>query len=195
MSQNDMSAARKAMIDSQLRTSGVNERFVLARMANVAREEFVPAEAQSVAYMDRAIPLGEGRFLPSPLFHGMMLTEAAPAKSDSALVIENGASYLSELMRPLVHSIDSIDVEKALAQKSARKKYTLIMIDGAIEELPASLAKRLEDDGRIITGRVVRGVTRLAIGRKVAGKVAFQSLAEIGIPVLSQFDKPESWTF
>ena len=45
----DYSAARKAMIDSQLRTSGVNEPFVLERMAAVAREDFVPAAAPAVA--------------------------------------------------------------------------------------------------------------------------------------------------
>src|SRR3546814_7707644 len=60
MSEYQMNAARKAMIDSQLRTSGVNEDFVLARMAAVPREAFVPAEANSVAVMDRALALGEG---------------------------------------------------------------------------------------------------------------------------------------
>ena len=43
------------MIDSQLRTSGVNEPWVLAAMAGVAREDFVPAAARSAAYIDRAI--------------------------------------------------------------------------------------------------------------------------------------------
>ena len=51
-------AARKAMIDSQLRTSGVNADFVLSRMGAVARENFVPASARGFAYIDRAIALG-----------------------------------------------------------------------------------------------------------------------------------------
>jgi len=60
MSQIDISAARKTMIDSQLRASGVNEPFVIARMSAVAREDFVPRSAKTIAYMDRAVPLGEG---------------------------------------------------------------------------------------------------------------------------------------
>ena len=44
----DFAAARKAMLDSQLRTSGVNEPFVLERMGAVAREEFVPESMRSV---------------------------------------------------------------------------------------------------------------------------------------------------
>jgi len=54
-------SARRAMIDSQLRTSGVNAEPVLRRMAEVARERFVPETARGFAYIDRAIALGNGR--------------------------------------------------------------------------------------------------------------------------------------
>ena len=194
MTQN-LSAARKAMIDSQLRTSGVNEEFVLARMATVAREDYVPEGAKAMAYMDRAIPLGEGRFLSSPLVHGRMLAEAAPNPADRVLVVEGGASYLADLTRPLVAQLDRVSAADAAGANRKRKTYSLILVDGAIEELPESLAKQLDEGGRIVTGLVLRGVTRLAVGRKVAGNVSLQPLAEIGIPVLHQFDKPKAWSF
>ena len=60
--------ARRAMIDSQLRTSGVNAPFVLERMRAVAREDHLPASMHGVAYSDRAIALAEGGFLAAPLF-------------------------------------------------------------------------------------------------------------------------------
>ena len=44
------------MIDSQLRTSGVNQPWVLNAMASVAREQFVPDAMRDAAYIDRAIP-------------------------------------------------------------------------------------------------------------------------------------------
>lgn len=191
---NDMTAARKAMIDSQLRTSGVNERFVLTRMNDVAREDFVPKAAQPVAYMDRAVPLGDGGFLPSPLFHGKMLSEAAPKADDTVLVVENGSSYLAELVKPLVAKLDTVSAADA-ATKSSRKTYSLILVDGAIQHLPPALAKRLEENGRIVTGYETRGVSRLASGRKVAGKVVLQPTADIGIPRLTAFDQPEGWSF
>jgi len=194
MTQN-MSPARKAMIDSQLRTSGVNQEFVLARMAAVAREEYVPEAAKAMAYMDRAIPLGGGRFLASPLVHGVMLAEAAPKPDDRVLVVEGGTSYLADLARPLVERLDSVSASDASSTNRKRKTYSLILIDGAIEELPDSLAKQLEDGGRIVAGLVLRGVTRLAIGRKIAGSVTLQPLAEIGIPVLHEFDRPKAWSF
>lgn len=190
-----MSLARKAMIDSQLRTSGVNEPFVLARMGSVARENFVPEGARSIAYMDRAIPLGEGRFLAAPLVHGMMLAEARPGLDDGVLVVESGSGYLAELVRPLAGKLETMSVEEALENKRGRKGFSLVMIDGAIEQLPDTLAKRIEEGGRIVTGLVLRGVTRLATGRKTGGSVALQPLAEIGIPVLHSFDRPKEWSF
>lgn len=195
MTQFDMRTARKAMIDSQLRTSGVNEEFVLARMNAVAREEFVPETARAVAYMDRSIPLGEGHYLAAPVFHGKLLAEAAPATDDRVLVVENGNSYLAELVRPLVAELDTIPADKAAGKSNPRKAYSLILVDGALEELSPGLEKRLEDGGRIVTGLVSRGVTRLASGQKVGGTIALQPQAETGIPVLHQFDKPKGWSF
>ncbi|QPC98720.1 protein-L-isoaspartate O-methyltransferase family protein [Qipengyuania soli] len=190
----DFAAARRAMIDSQLRTSGVNEAFVLERMGTVAREDFVPEALRSTAYTDRAIRLGKGKALPSPLFHGMMLAEAQPNSGDDVLVIVGGSGYLAALVEPLVGSLRSMDPEEALG---GRKKgaYSLVLIDGAVEHLPAAIAKLVAEGGRIVTGLVENGVTRLATGRKAAGSLALLPLAEIGVPRLHQFDRPASWSF
>lgn len=187
-------AARKAMIDSQLRTSGVNADFVLARMGSVAREDFVPEASKGVAYMDRAIPLEGGRALAAPLVHGMMLQEAAPTLADKVLLVDGGSGYLAELVRPLVGSLEVVAPEEALTA-SRKKGYSLLLIDGAAEHLPETLIKRLDDGGRIVCGVVRNGLTRLARGRKVAGSVALLPLAEIGMPVLPEFAETKAWTF
>ncbi len=188
-------AARRAMIDSQLRTSGVNEPFVLARMSAVPREDFVPAASRKTAYIDRAIPLENGRRLAAPLFYGMMLAEAQPQLADTALVVDSGSGYLPELLRPLVGSVDVITPEEALTTSRKRTAYSLLLVDGAVEELPDSLTKRIADGGRVLTGLASKGVTRLAVGRKTAGGVALLPLAELGIPRLSEFDRAAGWSF
>ena len=187
-------AARKAMIDSQLRTSGVNEDFVLRRMKDVPRENFVPESARSAAYVDRAIPLGEGKWLAAPLVHGMMLEEAAPTGHESALVVDGGSGYLPELIRPLVASLEVMSADDALG-KSRKGDFDLILVDGAVEHVPDALAKRLADGGRIVTGLVSRGVTRMAVGRKSGKGVALLPILELGMPVLHEFDKPTGWSF
>ncbi|PEQ12232.1 protein-L-isoaspartate O-methyltransferase [Novosphingobium sp. PC22D] len=186
-------AARRAMIDSQLRTSGVNEPWVLAAMAAVPREDFVPEAMRGAAYIDRAIPLGDGRWLAAPLVHGRMLAEADPKASDKALLVGDGEGYLATLLRPLVGSLDA--VPPAEAAHPGEGGYTLIVIDGAIEVLPDALAERLADHGRIVTGEVVNGITRLAVGRRAAGMVSLLPLADIGIPVLPELAAPRRWSF
>jgi len=186
-------AARRAMIDSQLRTSGVNEPFVLAAMMRVAREDFVPAAMKSSAYIDRAIALDNGRALAAPLFHGKMLAEAAPQSSDSVLLIGDGNGYLAALLRPIVGSLTAVAPgEKVEAPQDG---YSLILIDGAIEILPETVVAALREGGRIVTGLAQRSVTQIAFGRKSAGRVALLALAEIGIPVLPEFAAPKRWSF
>lgn len=186
--------ARRAMIDSQLRVSGVNEEWVLAAFARTPREDFVPTAAKGHAYIDRAIPLDGGHALPAPLVHGRMLGEAAPTAQDKVLLVSCGSDYLAALLRPLVAELDVVPAADAVKRKG-KGGYTLLLIDGAIEQLPAGLAAELAEGGRIVTGLVEAGVTRLAAGRMIAGSAALLPLAEIGIPVLGEFAAPKRWSF
>jgi protein-L-isoaspartate(D-aspartate) O-methyltransferase len=188
-------AARKAMVDSQLRTSGVTATGVVARMGSVARENFVPEGSKAVAYMDRAIPLGDGKFLASPLAQGMLLQEAAPQSDEAAVLVDGGSGYMAELLRPMVASLKVLKPQEALEAKRGGKKADLIIIDGAVEHIPEALAKMLADDGRLVTGLLATGVTRIAVGRKVGKKVALMPVSDIGIPRLPAFDIPKGWSF
>jgi protein-L-isoaspartate(D-aspartate) O-methyltransferase len=179
------------MIDSQLRPSGVNDPAVLARFAEVAREDFVPAGARSVAYNDRRVPLGEGRALAPALTHGLILSEAQPVPGDRALLVDGGSGYLAALVAPMVGSLETI----AAGGKPKGKGFSLLLIDGAIEELPGPLAAVLDEGARVVTGLVERGVTRLAAGRKVGGQVSLLTLAEADFLALPAYARARSWSF
>ena len=190
----DSAAARRAMIDSQLRTSGINEPWVLARFAAVPREDFVPVEARAAAYTDRAVQLSGGGVLPSPLFHARLLAEGQPTRKDSVLVVDGGSGYLPALLDGLARSVAAISPADVFSGRGAGG-YSLLLVDGAAEHLPDALVDRLAEDARVVTGVISDGVTRLAVGRKVAGAVSLLPLAEIGIPRLAAFDKPRAWSF
>ncbi len=187
--------ARKAMIDSQLRTSGVNEEFVLGRMISVAREDFLPEDKVSLAYIDRSVALGEDGHLASPLFYGKLLLEAAPNPTDRVLVVEGGTGYLAELLGPLVAKVTTVSAADAAKGALPEGQFSLVLVDGAIEQMPAALGKTVEEDGQIVSGLMLRGVTRLASGRNVAGHLGLEPVEDMGIPVLHAFDRPKSWTF
>ncbi|WP_260926003.1 protein-L-isoaspartate O-methyltransferase family protein [Novosphingobium sp. 9] len=186
--------ARRAMIVSQLRTSGVNEPWVLEAMASVAREDFVPADLRNVAYIDRALPLGNGRMLAAPLVHARLIADGRPTKADKALLIGDANGYLAALLRPLVGSLDVVAPD-ALASITGPADVTLVVIDGAIEVLPDVLSAQIAEGGRVSCGLMVRGVSRIATGTKVNGVVSLQQLAEMGIPALPEFAAPKRWSF
>jgi protein-L-isoaspartate(D-aspartate) O-methyltransferase len=206
------SAARRAMIDGQLRVSGVSDSAVLAAMGALAREDFVPAGVRATAYIDRAVPLGSGRFLAPPLSHGAMLSEAAPTAADSVLLVGGGTGYLAALVAPLVASLQVVESADALAAAAPQQAgqwiagplaqgveagapYSLIVIDGAIAQFPDPLAAQLAENGRVVTGLIERGVARLAVGRKTGGTVGFLTLGEIDLAPLAEFAAPRPWAF
>ena len=110
-------------------------------------------------------------------------------------MVESGAGYLAELLRPLVGMLEIVTPEDASGTSRRKGDFTLLAVDGAVEHLPPALVKRMAEDGRVVTGLAVNGVTRLAIGRRSGNDIAFLPLAEIGIPRLGEFDKPKGWTF
>ena len=183
--------SRRAMIDSQLRPSGVNDPVVLAAFNRVRREDFVPQSARGVAYMDRAVPLGGGRMLAPALSHGLMLMEAAPHPSDRVLLVDGGSGYLAALVGPLVGSLETI----VPGQTPSGEGYTLLLIDGAIEHLPDTLGARLGEGARVVAGLIQRGVARLAIARKTSSGVGFLTLGEADFVPLAEYALPAKWSF
>ena len=111
------------------------------------------------------------------------------------LVVEGGTGYLAELLGPLVAEVSTVPAEEAANGALPEGTFSLILIDGAIEHLSDALGSALEDNGLIVSGLILRNVTRLASGRKVSGRVSLSPVEDLGIPVLHAFDKPKSWTF
>lgn len=197
------------MVESQLRTSDVDDVRVIAAMARLPREDYVPAERRAMAYIDRSVPLGGGRALNPPLAVGRLLTAAHVAPGDKVLLIGAATGYSAALLGALGAQVTAVEEEGGpdcvavaplvrgpLAAGAADgAPYDLLFIDGAVEEVPATLVQQLVDGGRVVTGIVERGVTRLCSGRVVAGVLGLSSLADMEMVVLPGFAAPERFVF
>ena len=209
----DYAAARQAMVDSQLRPQGVNDPAVIAAMSLVPREEFVPADQRPLAYVDGAVPLGDGRALPAAVVTGLLLTALAPMPGQTALVVGAATGYAVAVLAEI--RIEALGLESSSALAAAAKKlrvrvaegpltegyprsapYDFILINGAVEIIPDQLVDQLKDGGRL-GGAIIDqgGVTRLFVGRKVGGGFGFQSIADSATPVLPGFERPRAFTF
>lgn len=187
----DFAVARRAMIDSQLRPLGVTDASVLAAMAAVPREEFVPKEMQALAYCDRPLDLGGGKALMPPAALAKLITELQPRAGERALVVGGAAGYAVRVLEAMGLTVDAADRPSA----SVKGHYDLILIDGAVEFVPPDLVSHLAAKGRLGTAIADRGVTRLTIGRVAGGVLGLKSFADGQVPVLPAFTRPRAFTF
>lgn len=209
MTEQNFSSMRTAMVESQLRTSDVDDQRVIAAMARVPREDFVPVERRAMTYVDRPIPLGNGRALNPPLVTGRLLKEAHVEAGDRVLLIGAATGYSAALLTALGAEVTAVEEEggpeaaagialvrgplKAGAPDGA--PYDVLFVDGAVEEVPAALVEQLVEGARVVTGIVERGVTRLCGGRVAGGVLGLASLADLEMVVLPGFAAPERFTF
>lgn len=208
----DFAAAREAMVDSQLRPQGVTHAAVLFAMAGIAREKFLPRHTQPLAYVDRAVAMGDGRFLPAPAVLGQLLTQMNPRSGQRALVIGAGTGYSAAVLAAMGLDVTALESAPELAARARelgvdivegdleagyRKgaPYAQILIDGATESLPEPIIDQLADGGRLGTALVDRGVTRLVVGRKSGNAFGYLSFGDAGVPVLPGLTRPRAFTF
>ena len=208
----DYAEARQAMVDSQLRPQGVNDPLVVAAMAKVPREQFVPGEHRPLAYLDRSVPLGGDRRLSPPEAIGLLLTAIAPRPGQKALVVGAATGYSAAVLAEIGLDVVALESDAAFVGSAASHgltvvngpleaghakgaPYDLILIDGAIEHLPDALIDQLSDGGSVGYAAIDRGVTRLTIGRKAGGSIGLRSIADCGVSPLPGFLRPRAFTF
>src|SRR5215212_8353496 len=114
----DFAAAREAMVENQLRPQGVTDPAVLQAMATVAREKFLPADTQPLAYVDRAVALGHGRFLSAPAVLGQLLTQMMPERGHRALVIGAGSGYSAAVLAAMGLKVIALESSRELADRA-----------------------------------------------------------------------------
>jgi protein-L-isoaspartate(D-aspartate) O-methyltransferase len=181
-------------------------------MGSVPREEFVPDEVKPLAYIDRALSLGGGRYLPAPAALGQLLTQMMPEPGQRALVVGAGTGYSAAVLARMGLEVLGVESDAGLAAE-ARKRgiriveaplevgdpkggtYDQILIDGAVEIIPDAIIAQLADGGRLGTALIDRGITRLAVGRKAGGAFGYLTVGDSGVPALPGFSRPKEFIF
>ena len=208
----DFSLARRAMVDSQLRPEAVTDRAVLAAMGSIERERFVPEAARALAYFDRPVRLSGDRSMMPPAALGRLLSELAPRAGERALVVGSGTGYAAALLSAIGLDVVALESDEALASFAREAgvdtvvgdlakgwakgaPYDLILLDGAVEDVPAALAGQLAPHGRLAGAIIDRGVTRLVVGRVAGGSLGLRSLVDADVQPLPGFSRPRAFTF
>ena len=170
----DFAAQRHGMVERQLQARGIKDERVLAAMAKVPREEFVPADARAEAYSDGPLPIGYDQTISQPYIVAFMTENLRPKPSDRVLEIGSGSGYQAAILAELVADIYTIEIVEPLAKtaeatlqrlgyKNVHIKvgdgykgwpeeapFDAIIVTCAPENVPQPLTDQLKDGGRMV---------------------------------------------
>lgn len=216
----DFEQARFNMVEQQIRPWEVLNPDVLDTLMLVKRELFVPAEQQALAFADIELPIGKGQTMLAPKIEAKALQALAVKSTDSVLEIGTGSGYMAALLAARAEWVRSIEIEPELAQFAfenlsrngvdnviveegdgsrgwaERAPYDVIMVSGALPEIPQDLLAQLKHGGRLFAVVGAAPVMRACLVVRTADDAWRTSeLFETVIPALRLAQAPASFRF
>jgi protein-L-isoaspartate(D-aspartate) O-methyltransferase len=214
----DFAAARRNMVDGQVRTADVTDLRIISAMLAVPREAFLSPAKAGLAYLDLDVPAGEGgRRLLKPMVLAKLIHAADLAGTDRVLDVGCTTGYAAAVLARIAGQVVALEQDAALA-KAARTAlatlpnvavqtatltdgwpqaapYNAIVVEGAVEFAPEVLLRQLNDGGRLVcvlgAGPGAKAMLYRRSGQDFGGRAIFDAAA----PLLPGFVKPPQFAF
>jgi protein-L-isoaspartate(D-aspartate) O-methyltransferase len=174
----DFAAARKKMVENQLRTSGVTDRRLLAVMAQIPREIFLSESRRDLAYIDEAQPIraadGTARFIAAPAPFARLVQLARVNDGDRVLDLGCASGYSAAVLGKLAAELVAVESDSGLVATARAKladlgvdnatvvegpveagapeqgRFDVILLEGMATEAPRHLFGQLAENGRLV---------------------------------------------
>jgi len=191
----DFAAQRQRMVEQQLKPRGVKDEPVLAAMAKVPREEFIPLDARADAYEDGPLPIGYDQTISQPYVVAFMTEQLRPKQNDRVLEIGSGSGYQAAILAELMAEVYTVEIVpplgktaeatlKRLGYKNVHIKvgdgykgwpeeapFDAIIVTCAPEKVPQPLVDQLEEGGRMVIPVGERFAQQLHLFEKKHGQL------------------------
>ena len=216
----DIEHARFNMIEQQIRPWEVLDPVVLDLLHKVKREDFVPAIYRSLAFVDMAIPLGNGDFMWEPKLEGRVVQILEPKRTDRILEVGTGSGYLTALLASLAAQVISVEIDPAMKDEAEKKlrahgltnftlkvgdgardwaedgKFDTIVLTGSTPVLPEAYLGRLNPGGRLFVLVGEGPMMTATLATCVApGDYKYSGLFETRVKTLVNAFEPERFEF
>ena len=221
----DFAAARRMMVDGQVRTSDVTDRRVIAAMLELPRERFVPERMAGLAYLDFDIPVTQAkpgalaRHLLKPMVLARLVQAAEIGERDRVLDVGCAAGYSSALLGRLAGSVIALEEDPGLAQLAAANlqavgahnvtvatgpltagwplaaPYDVIVLNGASEIALKALSGQLKPGGRLVGIAGRSPAGKAMLYRAVGQDVSGRPIFDAAAPLLPGFVAPPAFVF
>jgi len=170
----ELKKAREKLVKYYIKGHGISDPHVIAAMRDVPRHSFVPPNMVSRAYVDTALPIGEGQTISQPYVVALMTESLKLSRTDRVLEIGTGSGYQAAILADIAMEVYTIEIKEKLQKKSARllrafgftnvksrhgdgyfgwkeaAPFDAVMITAAVNHIPPPLLKQLKDGGRLI---------------------------------------------
>lgn len=200
--------ARQHMLRWDLKRRGIKNPRVLAAMADVPREEFVPDSHRSQAYTDGPLPIGMEQTISQPYIVALMSQELHASPDCDVLEIGTGSGYQTAILSKLARKVYTIEKIPELAE-SARATlgglgynnidffigdgstgwpeselpesgcFDRIMITAAVPKIPEPLIEQLVDCGLMVAPVGFTGVQELVSCEKRGDKLSERIICDV----------------
>jgi protein-L-isoaspartate(D-aspartate) O-methyltransferase len=215
----DAVAARRHMVDGQIRTADVTNPNLVAAMQWVPRELFVPPASASQAYLDGDAPLGKGRALLRPRVLAKLIQGAQLTAGERVLDVGCGSGYSAAVMSQMGALVVALDedadlvrqAKAALAAVAASQvtvvtgpliggwpsaaPYDFILINGAVEVMPDALGRQLKPSGRLAAVFGRGPASKAMIYHAIEGRLVGRPIFDAGAPLLPGFAATPGFVF
>lgn len=221
----DFAAARRMMVDGQVRPNDVTDPRILAAMLELPRERFLPPAKAALAYLDLDIPVANpngrvARHMLKPMLLAKLIQAAAIRENDIVLDVGCATGYSSAILAHLAHSVVALEEEAPLAERAeeilasfgmnnvsvatgplaagwlARGPYDAIVLEGATEVEPRTLFPQLREGGRLVC---VRGggsaAGKAMVYRRVGAEISGWPVFDAAATVLPGFTATPAFVF
>jgi protein-L-isoaspartate(D-aspartate) O-methyltransferase len=214
----DFAAARRMMVDGQVRTADVTDLRLIAAMGALPRERFAAEGKADLSYLDLDLPAGDGdRRLLKPMVLAKLIQLADVAGTDRVLDVGCASGYSSALLAQLVGSVVALEEAPALARKAeqaltgvanaqvvvgpltagwpALQPFDVIVMQGGTEIVPEALLRQLKEGGRLVCALGAGPVRKAMLYRKHDGEVSGRPMFDAVAPPLPGFQRAAAFVF
>ena len=167
-------AARKRMVERDLKGRDINDPKVLEVMGRVPRQLFVDNPLQSQAYDDHPLAIGEGQTISQPYIVALMTQILKIKPGEKVLEVGTGSGYQAAVLAEFTDRVYTIEIQPKLAQIAAERlkqlgyekvhvksgdgffgweeyaPFDAIMVTCAASHIPDPLIKQLKDGGKLV---------------------------------------------
>jgi len=207
----DFNTARRNMIECQIRPNKVVDEALIASIGEAPRERFLPDALRGVAYIDEELQLNAERCLLEPAVLARLLQELALTPGDAVLDIASGTGYAAAVMARLAGAVFALESDTGLQGKAAglfgelaldnimpvegdlragcaeHAPYNAILIEGAVDAVPAGILDQLAEGGRLAAIVMENGIGRATLIRRDGGHLSRRVIFDAYVPVLTEF--------